>query len=38
VKAAPDRALGACVVSVIEHKATFAVSQRGARFDYPYAF
>jgi len=34
----PDRALGACVASAIQHKASFATSAHGATFEYPYVF
>ena len=38
LRASPDRALGACVVSVIQRKASFATSPNGANFSYPYVF
>lgn len=35
---AGDHPLGACIVNAIKSKATFAASQAGASFHYPYAF
>jgi len=37
VKSSPDAALGSCVQSAIE-KASFAKTQRGGSFSYPFIF
>jgi len=37
VKAAPDEALGACVAGVVR-KASFAQSEQGGSFTYPFVF